>query len=374
MKSSRFFPLLAFSALCLAGCDDREGIKVYRVAKAPVENEAPGGDTAGMPPANPGMTGMGASSSVESSAPSGEEFSSKAPAEWESKPATTLRRASFVVKGGKDTAADVSLVVLSGGAGGILDNVNRWRSQLGQAPVTEDVMAKGAQHVASGLGDVTVVDIEGNAEGGDVLHDGRIVAGVALGPDRVYFFKMRGNKELVGAQKENFIKWIHSVKVTARAAQASQPAAPAAATGPVPATTEGKPKINWVVPGTWKSAPASAMRYASFTVAGANGDKADISVSVFAGDGGGDLENVNRWRGQIGLEAVDAAALQTLVVPVKSRSGEITTVDLAGPKARVLAGWVRREGSVWFFKLNASEAVAKSEKDNFTKFLQSVQF
>ena len=44
------------------------------------------------------------------------------------------------------------------------------------------------------------------------------------------------------------------------------------------------------------------MRYASFA-AEKNGEKADISVVTFPGDGGSDADNVNRWRQQFGLAA-----------------------------------------------------------------------
>ena len=47
------------------------------------------------------------------------------------------------------------------------------------------------------------------------------------------------------------------------------------------------------------------MRYASFAVSGANGDKVDISIVTFPGTGGSDADNVNRWRRQIGLPPVE---------------------------------------------------------------------
>ena len=64
---------------------------------------------------------------------------------------------------------------------------------------------------------------------------------------------------------------------------ASSPAADSL--GPPP--TSERPQIKWDVPAEWTSAPASAMRYASFA-AEQNGEKADISVVTFPGDGGSD--------------------------------------------------------------------------------------
>jgi len=148
---------------------------------------------------------------------------------------------------------------------------------------------------------------------------------------------------------------------------ASSPGADLAA----PPVTAEKPQIQWDVPPGWSSSPASAMRYASFA-AEKNGEKVDISVVTFPGDGGGDADNVNRWRQQIGLGPVDS--VDPLIVPQHAGALHFSTVDMAGPTARILAGWTRHEGRVWFFKLTGPPAVVEQEKPNFAAFLQSVHF
>ena len=55
------------------------------------------------------------------------------------------------------------------------------------------------------------------------------------------------------------------------------------------------------------------------------------------------------------------------------KDNEILTVDMAGPKGRILAGWAKLEGNTWFFKLIAPEKLAAAEKAGFLKFLGSVQ-
>ena len=112
---------------------------------------------------------------------------------------------------------------------------------------------------------------------------------------------MRGNPELVGTEKANFLKWVSAIRSdTGRDQAMLQPDAP----------TADKPQIKWEVPAGWSPAPASAMRYASFTSADDTGGKIDISIVTFPGDGGNDLDNVNRWRQQIGLTPADESALQ----------------------------------------------------------------
>lgn len=368
---------------CFSGCKDKDEVKVYRVSKAEAEVTPPH-DSMHESPGMGGLPPMGAP--MDAMAPAGQpsEVTGTPPANWEVQPLSSMRLASYLVKGENGATADISLVVLAGSAGGVLDNVNRWLSQLGKPAITGEQLAQMAQHATSPFGDVTVVDLEGLPAGADAAKDGRIIAGIASGEGKSYFFKMRGNAPLAESQKEGFIQWIGTVRMTEAAAEPVAPTSPvatapavapaASVVAPAPGADSEKQPIKWEVPEGWKSVPPSAMRYASFAVAGQNGESADISVSFFGGDGGGDLGNVNRWRSQIGLGEVGADDLKALIAPVNGKDGEILTVDMTGPKARVLAGWARVDGKSWFFKLTAPDQLAGGEKAGFVKFLESVQF
>jgi hypothetical protein len=143
------------------------------------------------------------------------------------------------------------------------------------------------------------------------------------------------------------------------------------AEAPAAPSSSEKPQIQWDVPPGWSPTAASAMRYASFATE-KNGEKAEISVVTFPGDGGSDGDNVNRWRQQVGLGPVDS--VDALIVPEHAGALHFSTVDMAGPTTRVLAGWTRHEGRTWFFKLTGPPAVVEQEKPNFAAFLQSVRF
>ncbi len=132
-------------------------------------------------------------------------------------------------------------------------------------------------------------------------------------------------------------------------------------------------KIKWAKPETWTDVPPSAMRYASFA-AGSGDSKVDVSIVTFSGEGGGDADNVNRWRQQIGLPPMTPADVATQIEPLKSDGAEFSIVDIAGPNARTLAAWTRRDGQVWFFKATGPSAAVEKEKPNFVKFVQSVRF
>jgi hypothetical protein len=71
--------------------------------------------------------------------------------------------------------------------------------------------------------------------------------------------------------------------------------------------------ISLKAPPGWRRQPPTPMRKASFVVEGADGAKVDISVTSFQGESGGLLANINRWRRQLGLDAVDAEHLEPII-------------------------------------------------------------
>ena len=346
--------------LAFCGCErNDQQIKVYRIAKAPLESTPPP-DTSMMPtnassPSTSSLMAPGASNVAD------------VPKTWEPQPLSQMRLASFLVRGPNGATADVSFVMLGPGAGNVLDNVNRWLGQIKQPPVNEEKLRSMIQPLATTRGDVAVVDLSGEPENGDPNKDGRIIGAIASDETGTAFFKMRGNAALVGAEKENFLKWVNA----SRSASSSAPST-STTTAPPPADSE-KPPIKWEVPAGWSSAPVSAMRYATFAME-KNGEKADISVVTFPGDGGNDVDNINRWRQQIGLPAVGAEVLNSMIAPVQAGNVRIESVDMSGTNARVLAAWTRQAGRAWFFKMSGPPALVEQEKPKFTAFLQSIRF
>jgi len=201
--------LVAAGFVLLAGCEkDDEQIKVYRVAKAPLQNAAAlQTPSPSMPPNHPPVGG-GTSPAAAPAVAAGPSSNVPVPPHWEPQPLAEMRQASFLVRGENDAMADISLVTLGPSSGDVLANVNRWRGQLGQPPITADDLPRVVQHLPSELGHVAVVDIEGKPEQGDPNKDGRIIAAIAPAESGTAFFKLRGNTALAGAEKENFLKWV----------------------------------------------------------------------------------------------------------------------------------------------------------------------
>ena len=340
--------LLFFFAVVFTGCERHdEQIKVYRLVK-------PTGESTPVETNAVASTNAPVKSAIERVPSARSDIAT--PPNWEAQPLSQMRQASFIVHGDNGATADISFVSLGPAAGNTLDNVNRWLDQLAQPAITPDKLTSTIQKLHTSRGDVDVVDLAGKPENGDASKDGRIVGAIASDSDKVSFFKMRGNPELVGAEKVNFLKWVSAMRNGA----ADQMTAASSANG------ADKPQIKWEVPPGWSSVPPSAMRYASFSTA----DQVDVSVVTFPGDGGSDADNINRWRQQIGAASTENADISSL----QSADGNFSTVDLTGDKARTLAAWTRRDGRTWFFELTGPSEAVEKEKSNFVKFIQSVRF
>ena len=351
---------LSLVVVLFGACERKSEIKVYRVSKAPLEES--GAEQQNAMPANapsPSMPG--------GMAPVASTVSVPTPPNWEPQPLSQMRQASFLVKGDKGAAADISFVSLGASAGNVLENVNRWLSQLGQPPVTEQKLNQISQRLTTSIGEVTIVDLAGLPKDADPAKDGRTIAAMTTTGNSTLFFKMRGNAELAKAQKGEFIKWVAAV-CNAQGGSKSPEAASAATT-----RDASTPQIKWKTPEGWSEVPPSSMRYASFS-ADANGGKVDISVVTFPGEGGSDADNVNRWRQQIGLPPMSPAAVASQVAPLKTADATFSTVDIAGANACIIAAWTRRDGRVWFFKATGPNAAVEKEKPNFVKFIESVRF
>lgn len=161
---------------------------------------------------------------------------------------------------------------------------------------------------------------------------------------------------------------------SAMPANAPSPSMPGGMGAPqMPVRDSAAARVKWTKPETWNEVPPSSMRYASFS-SGAGGDKVDISVVTFRGEGGSDADNVNRWRQQLQLPPMSAAGIATQITPVKSEGLTFATIDIAGPNARTLAAWTRRDGGVWFFKATGPGSAVEKEKENFRKFIASIRF
>jgi hypothetical protein len=367
---SRWAPVLL--GILVSGCG-RNDVQVYQVAKEQPQQVA--GQPTGMPPGHP---------PTSAAAPPALQW--KLPAGWQESPPGEMRVASFKVQGKNGKQADVSVVPLPGLVGRDLENVNRWRESVGMPPVAEEELSKLAQPVQVAGQPGQLFEQAGSSPGsGDKT---RILAAISRRDGVPWFFKMTGDDALVAEQKPAFVEFLKTLTFEPAGASAQLPPShppigggmmpPGQPPAPAGASTQSKPV--WQVPTGWQETAAGQFLVAKFLVKGAGDDQAAINVSASAGDGGGLVENVNRWRAQLGLERLAEGAVNKLVTPLDVGAGKAALVEMAGAdpqsgqKTRLVGAVVAQGSQTWFYKLMGSEPLVQREKDAFSRFVQTAKY
>jgi hypothetical protein len=344
------------AALCNARADDE--IRSYTVPKehAPVVAPGPATNASAEIPVN--------AAPIHWTVPEG----------WQELAPTSVRIGNFVIPGKNGAKAEVTVTSFPGLVGTELDNVNRWRGELGLEPVEQSGVSSGA---------VTVDALEGK------LYDftgasARTRVAMLSRRGAMWFFKMRGDAEVVQAAKPAFANFLNSVHFSGAAEDAPAPAIvpSAAAAAPAPSApadaTAGSPK--WETPADWTETEPGPMIFKKFSISDAAGAKAAVGISFFPGDMGGTFANVNRWRGQMGLPPVEADKLARVIETLATAGGNATLVDFAGTDAktgqpaRLIGAIVPHGDQTWFYKLLGDASLVGRQKDSFVHFVKAVHY
>jgi hypothetical protein len=129
--------------------------------------------------------------------------------------------------------------------------------------------------------------------------------------------------------------------------------------------------VRWTTPAGWRELPPDGIRLGSFAVTG-QGGKAEVAITSFPGTVGTELDNVNRWRGEVQLEPIGQNDLSAQPVTVDSCEGKL--FDIAGTAARTVVAVVPRNGSSWFFKMKGDSTTVTAARPAYLEFLKSVHF
>jgi hypothetical protein len=250
----------------------------------------------------------------------------KIPENWRRESKSEPRYATFHV----DSAPSLELTVTPLGreSGSVFDNVQRWRGQLGLPPITESELPKMLEEVKVGDTTARFVDMTG----------------------------MASARNKMGAPP------------FARGQEVSQPRA----------ATERASPLKYTKPASWVESQAE-MSVVAFRVA--SGDQsAKITVTRLAGQAGGLVLNVNRWRNQIGLGPASEAGIRTDVRKIEIAGVPGDYVALTGPESSgsrrqaILAVLFEHDSATWFVKMIGNAELVNIEKLNFESFVKSVQF
>jgi hypothetical protein len=192
----------------------------------------------------------------------------------------------------------------------------------------------------------------------------RMIAAVLPHHGRVWFFKISGPAPTVEAQAQNFDAFVRSVHFHA-ADEASE--------DETPTTARSFDGVNWIAPGAWILDAEKPMRVATYRTS-ADADAPQLIVTRFPkGQFGSLVANINRWRGQVGLDPVENEADQASeTISVGGNEGHF--FDLTGTTGRSLVAMIPAGEIVWFFRLTGAPDAVGAERSNLDAFLKSVQF
>lgn len=364
-----FGVVLCLSILLLSGCDRADSVKEIsetRLVDEPVT--VPANLTSAQ---RFGLQTASASSSTQEELP----FTYDVPEGWVAAPANSMRLVNLVPGG--DTRAECYVTILPGAGGGVEANVNRWRKQMSLEPYTEQELAALPRRELLGA-EAIYVEFDGVYRGmsGDQNEPDFKLLGLILPLNNSgLFIKMLGPKELIDQESSRFNAFCASFKI--RQGSTTQ------STSPPMEDTHTHPdglELQWTAPEEWTQAADRPMRVVTFNT-GADGST-ECYVSIFPGDAGGLVPNLNRWARQIGADPFTEPVIAELpTVTVMGTPAPI--VELSGPfsdsmsgieiaDATLLGVIAEHAGHSIFIKLVGPAADVAAQKARFVAFCESI--
>ncbi len=360
---------------------------------------------------------MGSSQGVDDPL-GGITFHHEMPEGWEKVPNTSLRQVNLRMT---DTPeAEAYFTFLPGGGGGLKANLNRWRGQMGQEPLSDEAIAALPTRPIFGQ-PATFILIDGDfvGMGTEPKPDYRMY-GLVLTysdpqsqQDQAFFLKMTGPRAVLEGQEAAFDLIASSLHAVApgdehthdddhaghnhgaegddhaghnhgpegddHGAEGAE-AAPMTSPKAAPAEAEGEVGYSWNVPEGWSEATPSMMRLANLTVDGH--DNVECYFTVLGGTGGGLEMNINRWRQQMGQDGLSSEAIAALPKhPLLGGDATFVTIDgtfggMSGSTSQEnfrMYGLVHvDESQAFFVKMTGPQAVLAEQEAQFLAFSESI--
>jgi hypothetical protein len=293
------------------------------------------------------------------------------PKDWKQLPSgNAMRYATFAVST-DDPKAQVTVVPLPMEAAALLPNVKRWAGQLKLPNVSEADLAKYSQQTQVSGEQAVLIDMTGSADSGNPPI--RLLAAIVPHGDKAWFFTLKAPEGIVSAQKANFEQFIHSIQFS------SSPSIADGKSGNQAEAASYK-LAEWKTPTGWQEQPGSnTMRVTSFRVGSADEHTEVIVSKIPAGGFGSIPDNLNRWRGQVGLspvarpepdsnESVSIGGHDSIMFSFKGTAA-------GSAPARTLTIVMDQEGGdYWFIKMLGPDTVVAKQIDALKQFVGSMKF
>jgi hypothetical protein len=244
------------------------------------------------------------------------------PAGWREEKGKAGDRVATLSFGKTAPPFELTVTRLGGTAGGPLANVNRWRGQLGLTPLAEaDLAAHSAPLAGGGLR----IDFEGPKR-------------PSMGPPMA----------------------------ATDPAQPPQPPAPPENGEDLEAVRD---LLAYSIPSGWTRNPRPGpMRLLELSA----GD-AVVSLTYLQGNAGGLAPNVNRWRGQLGLAALDGAEAAAAARPFEFLGSDGYYTEIQGGERAMLVVFRLGPPFSLFLKMDGPREAVLREKPAFEAFARSVR-
>jgi hypothetical protein len=166
-----------------------------------------------LPPGHPPIQSQTAPSTAAANpAP----FESQAPSGWESRPASGMRKVEYrIERDGK--SATLTAIDFPADAGPMMAdpiaNVKRWRGEVGLPPISDAELAKTIEPIEVGGVEAKFVDaVPDRAQANQSQAQEGTLAAMVSHDNIIWFIKLKGDRDLVAAERDNFKKFLASVK------------------------------------------------------------------------------------------------------------------------------------------------------------------
>ncbi len=180
-------------------------LKSLKFAAVPAQTE--------LPPGHPAMgdMGMGMPATAAPGPISHEgQPNWQVPAGWQEVSGGQFLVAKFMLAGAGGATAAVNVSSANGEGGGLAGNVNRWRGQLGLAPLSEADINKLVKVIDVPGGQASLVDLSGaDARTGQPT---RLIGAIVPQSGQIWFYKLMGDAKVVESQKDAFTTFVQGVK------------------------------------------------------------------------------------------------------------------------------------------------------------------
>ena len=251
------------------------------------------------------------------------------PEGWQQLPGNQMRFATLQIPASPEPLeVTISALPFQEGDEYVVENINRWRGQMQLPRISKEELAETTKQIEVEGHTVTVVDLKGQYSAGSGMQ-------------------------------------------APFASKGRPPMAP-------PQSAPADPGFTFKAPEGWLPGKSGGFRKAAFNIMGEEG-VGEVTVIDLGGRSGDLLSNVNRWRGQVGLEPIKQEEVDQQVTPiaagdVKGQYIEIVGSEDASPRQSILAAILPHGDVTTFVKYQGDAKLAERERERFQQFVRSIEF